>query len=381
MAQEPPGGGEKTEQPTPKRLADATEKGDILQSRELSTALVVMAGVGWLAIGGPLLIEAIRRMLADALRFDGADIAGFAPEQRAAHLLGIIALPLGAVLLVTVIAAIASPALLGSLGFRMKALQPKPERMSPIAGLKRMFGLQGLIELVKSMAKIVLIGSIGLILIWQQMDTIRNMARTGIGPASSELGSIFSMVALALAAALFIVAGIDVPAQILQRSRRLNMTKQEVRQEHKETEGSPELKGAIRRKQYETLNGSVRKAVEEATVILTNPTHFAVALRYNPGRDAAPVVMARGADEIAAAIRTLGSDKGLPVLQYPELTRAIYFTSRAGQEVDERLFVAVAAVLAFVYRIEHRMATEMDRPHIDLPEAMRFDSDGRNVMN
>ncbi|MCW2363689.1 MULTISPECIES: flagellar type III secretion system protein FlhB [Sphingobium] len=381
MAQEASGGGEKTEKPTAKRLTDAASKGDILQSRELSTAMVVMAGVGWLAIAGPALIDAIRLMLAEALRFDQGDIAGFAPEQRAYHLLAIIALPLAGVLLATVVAAIAAPAVLGSLGFRTGALVPKPERMNPINGLKRIFGMQGIIELVKSLAKVVLLGSIGGVLLWRQFDAIHGMAKTGVMPAMSEMGHIFVVVTLALAAALFLIAGIDVPAQIFQRMKRLNMSKQEVKQEHKETEGSPELKGAIRRRQYETLNGSVRKAVEEATVVLTNPTHFAVALRYHPGRDAAPVVVARGSDEIAATIRTLAADQGRPVLQYPELTRAIYFTSRAGQEVDERLFMAVAAILAFVYRIEHAMATEMDRPHIDLPDAMRFDADGRNIVN
>ncbi|MCW2364910.1 flagellar biosynthetic protein FlhB [Sphingobium sp. B7D2B] len=381
MAQEASGGGEKTEKPTAKRLTDAASKGDILQSRELSTAMVVMAGVGWLAIAGPALIDAIRLMLAEALRFDQGDIAGFAPEQRAYHLLAIIALPLAGVLLATVVAAIAAPAVLGSLGFRTGALVPKPERMNPINGLKRIFGMQGIIELIKSLAKVVLLGSIGGVLLWRQFDAIHGMAKTGVMPAMSEMGHIFVVVTLALAAALFLIAGIDVPAQIFQRMKRLNMSKQEVKQEHKETEGSPELKGAIRRRQYETLNGSVRKAVEEATVVLTNPTHFAVALRYHPGRDAAPVVVARGSDEIAAAIRTLAADQGRPVLQYPELARAIYFTSRAGQEVDERLFMAVAAILAFVYRIEHAMATEMDRPHIDLPDAMRFDADGRNIVN
>jgi flagellar biosynthetic protein FlhB len=381
MAQDSSGGGEKTEKPTAKRLADAAKKGDILQSRELSTALVVMAGIGWLAIAGPALMDAIREMLADALRFDNGDITGFAPGQRALHLISVIIMPLAGIMLATVVAAIAGPAVLGSFGFRMGALKPKPEKMNPVAGLKRIFGMQGLIELLKSLAKVLLLGSIGGALLWQQLESIQGMARTGIAPAVSEMGSIFIIVALTLSGALFLIAGIDVPAQIFQRSRRLNMSKQDVKQEHKETEGSPEIKGAIRRRQYETLNRSVRQAVEEATVILTNPTHFAVALRYQPGRDAAPVVVARGSDETAAAIRSLAADKGRPVLQYPELTRAIYFTSRAGQEVDEQLFVAVAAVLAFVYRIEHSMATEMDRPYIDLPQAMRFDSHGRNIVN
>lgn len=378
---ETPGGGEKTEKPTAKRLSEAAKKGDILQSRELSTAMVVMAGVAWLAVAGPQLVAAIREMLAEGLRFDGGDIASFAPEQRAIHLLSTVALPLVGVLLATLLAAIAAPAVLGSLGFRPTAFAPKPEKMNPINGIKRIFGMQGLVELVKSLAKILLIGSLGLYLLWERMAAIQNMGKLGIEPAISEIGSMFIFVALALAGSLFLVAGIDVPAQMFQRSKRLNMTKQEIKEEHKESEGSPELKGAIRRKQYETLNGSVRKAVEEASVVLTNPTHFSVALRYHPGKDAAPVVLARGVDEIAAAIRELAADKNVPVLQYPELTRAIYFTSRAGQEIDERLFVAVATVLAFVFRVENRMASEMDRPHIDLPGEMRFDADGKNIVN
>jgi len=380
MAADGPGG-EKTEKPTAKRLSEAAKKGDILQSRELSTAMVVMAGIAWLAVTGPAMVGAIREMLAEGLRFDNGDITAFAPEQRAAHLISTIAIPLGGVLLATLAAAIAAPALLGSLGFRPEAFHPKPGKLNPMTGLKRIFGMQGLIELVKSLAKILLIGSIGFYLLSSHMASIAGMGKTGVEPAISELGSIFILVALALAASLFIVAGIDVPAQIMQRTKRLNMTKQEIREEHKESEGSPEMKGAIRRRQYETLNGSVRKAVEEASVVLTNPTHFAVALRYHPGRDLAPIVLARGSDEMAAAIRELAHEKGLPVLQYPELTRAIYFTARAGQEIDERLFMAVATVLAFVFRIENRMASEMDRPHIDLPESMHFDSDGKNIVN
>ncbi|MBT2186476.1 EscU/YscU/HrcU family type III secretion system export apparatus switch protein [Sphingobium nicotianae] len=381
MAQEAPSGGEKTEKPTAKRLSDAAKKGDILQSRELSTALVTMAGIAWLAVTGPSMVGAIKQMLAEGLRFDASDVAGFAPEQRAAHLLSTIAVPLIGVLAVTLVAAFAAPAMLGSLGFRAEAFSFKPGKLNPANGIKKIFGIQGLVELLKSIVKILVIGSIGLYLLWQRMGAIANMGKLGIEPAISELGSIFIFVALALAASLFLVAGIDVPAQMIQRARRLGMTKQEIKEEHKEAEGSPEAKGAIRRRQYETLNGSVRKAVEEASVILTNPTHFAVALRYHPGRDAAPLVLARGVDETAAAIRAYANEKEVPVLQYPELTRAIYFTSRAGQEIDERLFMAVATVLAFVFRVENRMANEMDRPHVDLPEAMRFDSDGKNTVN
>jgi len=381
VANEATGGGEKTEKATAKRLSEAAKNGDILQSRELATAMVVMAGIATMALMGPEILAAIREMLREGLRVEPGDITTFAPQKRAAQLLSIVMLPVGAILAATFLAAVAAPALLGSLGFRPGAFALKPNKLNPLSGLKRMFGPQGLTELIKSIAKVVLMGAIGGYLVWERLVAIRQMGKAGIVPALDELGQIFILVALALAGVLFLIAGVDVPAQIMQRARRLNMSKQEIKDEHKETEGSPEAKGAIRRRQMETMNGSIRKAVSEASVILTNPTHFAVALRYQPGRDHAPIVLARGADEIARAIREMGNEVSVPILQYAELTRAVYYTSRVGQVIDERLFLAVATVLAFVFRVENRMASEMDRPHVDLPDGLRFDADGRNTVN
>ncbi|MFC3442651.1 flagellar type III secretion system protein FlhB [Sphingobium rhizovicinum] len=369
--------GEKTEKPTQKKLQDAAKKGDILQSRELGTALVVMAGIGCIAVIGPSLIEAMSNMLVEGLRFQRDDIVDFSPVDRGLELLKGIALPVAGVMLATFLAAIAAPALLGSLGFRPGAFAPKPEKMNPLSGLKRIFGMQGLIELLKSIAKVGLLGSIGVWLIWGRLTEIIGLGKAGIAPAMADLGNIFILTCLVMAGGLFLIAGIDVPAQIMQRAKRLGMSKQEVKDEHKESEGSPELKGHIRRRQFEVLSGNTRKAVAEASVIITNPTHFAVALRYKPGQDAAPVVVARGCDAIAAAIRELADTNGVTVLQYPELARAIYFTSRAGQIVNEGLYMAVATVLAFVFRVENRMASEMDRPFITVPDDLRFDADGR----
>lgn len=372
-------GGEKTEKPTAKKLQDAAKKGDILQSRELATALVVMAGIGWIAVTGPSLVEALSDMLVEALRFRREDIVDFAPADRGWALLSGIALPVSGILLATLLAAIAAPALLGSLGFRPGGFAPKASKLNPAAGLKRMFGMQGLIELLKSIAKVGLLGAIGLWVIWDRLTAIVGLGKAGVAPAMASLGDMFVMTCLIMAGGLFLIAGIDVPAQIMQRAKRLAMTKQEIKDENKESEGSPELKGHIRRKQYEVLNGSTRKAVQEASVIITNPTHFAVALRYRPGQDAAPVVVARGCDAIAAAIRELADASSVPVLQYPELARAIYFTSRAGQIVNEGLYMAVATVLAFVFRVENRMASEMDRPFIAVPDDLRFDAEGRKL--
>jgi len=371
--------GEKTEKPTAKKLQDAAKKGDILQSRELGTALVVMAGIGCLAITGPSLVEALRKMLVEALRFRREDIVDFSPAERGMALLTGIALPVAGVMLATFIAAIAAPALLGSLGFRPGAFAPKPEKLNPLSGIKRIFGMQGLIELVKSIAKVGLLGSIGVWLIWDRLAEIAGLGKTDIAPAIADVGNIFIFTCLVMAGGLFLIAGIDVPAQMMQRAKRLGMSKQEVKDEHKESEGSPELKGHIRRRQFEVLSGSARKAVAEASVVITNPTHFAVALRYRPGQDAAPVVVARGCDAIAASIRELADTNGVTVLQYPDLARAIYFTSRAGQVVNEGLYMAVATILAFVFRVENRMAGEMDRPFITVPEELRFDADGQKL--
>lgn len=372
---------EKTEKPTAKRLKQAIDKGDILQSKELATALVMMAGVAALAITGPQFVAAIREMLREGLTIQPGDIATFSPEKRFAHLAAAVAMPLATILFVTAAAAIAGPAMLGSLGFRTSALGFKFNKLNPITGLQRIFGMGGLIELVKSLAKILILGSIGGWLMWDRLIQIRQMGKMGIVPALDEVGNLFIVVSLGLAGSLFVIAGIDVPAQILQRAKRLAMSKHEIKEENKEQEGNPEAKNHIRRKQMEAAAGSVRKAVMEASVILTNPTHFAVALRYRPGFDSAPVVLARGHDEIARVIREAGHDASIPVLQYPELTRAIFFTSRVGHIIDERLYLAVATVLAFVFRIENRMASEMDRPHIDLPPDVRFDSEGRKTVN
>lgn len=379
MAQQSNGGGEKTEKPTAKKLQDAAKDGDILQSRDLATALVVMAGAGWLALAGPMMITALREMLVSGLRFSRAEVMDFEPAERTFGLASGLLVPVGGIMLATVIAAIAAPAMLGSLGFRANAFAPKASKLNPASGLKRMFGFNGLIELVKSLAKVGVLGAIGVWLIWGRLAEIGAMGSAGLPAALAEVGNIFVLACLVMGGALFLIAAIDVPSQMLQRGKRLAMTKQDVRDEHKESEGSPELKGHIRRKQYEVMSGSARKAVAEATVVLMNPTHFAVALRYRPGFDAAPVVVARGCDAIAHAIRDLAETSGVPVLRYPELARAVYFTSRVGHIVDEGLYMAVATILAFLFRVENRLASESDQPHVDLPDHMHFDADGKKA--
>ena len=370
---------EKTEAPTDKRRRDAVEKGDVLQSRELGTALVVLGGAAWIALAGPWMMEALERMLVRSLSFDSSAIEDFDPAGAAIRMIGTIAIPLFSLFPVTIVAAVGTPAVLGSLGFRWSAIGFKANKLDPLAGMKRIFGAQGLIELAKSMAKVVLLGAVGVWLLTGRANELMTLGRQDIGPALGELGRTFIVAVLVMALALAAIAAIDIPAQIFQRGGRLRMTKQEVKDEHKQTEGSPELKAAIRRKQHETLRGSARTAVAEASVVLVNPTHFAVALRYRPGFDAAPIVVARGRGATAQAIRELADEKAVPVLSYPQLTRAIYYTARAGQVIREDLYIAVATVLAFVFNLDRALAEGVVQPKVDVPPGVRFDESGRQA--
>jgi flagellar biosynthesis protein FlhB len=316
-------------------------------------------------------------MLIDALSFDSRAVETFDPGGATIEMIGAIAVPLLSLFAVTIVAAVGTPALLGSLGFRWSAIAFKGDKLNPLSGIKRIFGMQGLIELAKSLAKVALLGAVGIWLLTGRADELMSLGRQEIRPALVGLGRTFVIAILVMAFALAVIALIDIPAQVFQRGGRLRMTKQEVKDEHKQTEGSPELKAAIRRKQHETLRGSARTAVAEASVVLVNPTHFAVALRYRPGQDPAPIVVARGRGATAQAIRDLADENAVPVLSYPGLTRAIYYTARAGQVIREDLYIAVATVLAFVFNLDRAMADGLVQPQVEVPPAARFDESGR----
>jgi flagellar biosynthetic protein FlhB len=368
---------QKTEAPTPKRRRDAAEKGDVLQSRELGTALVVLVGAAWLAFAGPMMVDACSAMVTDALTFDAAEIRQFDPGMAALRLLGIVALPFLGLFALTIVAAVGTPAALGSLGFRSGAFAFKGNKLDPIAGMKRIFGVQGLIELGKSIAKVALLGTVGAWLLMSQTRGMIGLTSQDIRPALGDVGNTFVIAVLVMAFALALIAMIDVPAQMFQRLKRLRMTKQETKEEHKQAEGSPEVKAQIRRRQHETARSSARGAIAEATLVLTNPTHFAVALRYRPGEDAAPVVVAKGRGATADAIRELAAEHQVPLLSYPQLTRALYYTTRAGQVIREDLYMAVAAVLAFVFNLDATLAATANQPEVEVPPSLRFDAQGR----
>lgn len=368
---------QKTEAPTAKRLADAVRKGDVLQSRDFATALVMVAGAAWLMFAGPWFADRCLELLRAGLVVDQGAIIDFDPAERAMALLTGMLLPLASLFGICLLAAIVGPALMGSSGFRGNAVAFKGNRLNPMTGLGRMFGTQGLIELGKSLAKALLLGVGGYWVITRDLPAIAALGANSVAAGASAMGHILVMAVLILGGGLALIGAIDLPIQIIRRRARLRMTKHEVKEELRQTEGSPELKQAVRRKQHELLGHSARRALTEASVVLTNPTHFAVALRYVPGKDFAPVVIARGRGDTAQAIKALAKENGVPSLEYPQLARAIYFTSRAGQTIAEDLYIAVATILAFVFNLERAMAEGASQPIISVPEEKRFDEHGQ----
>lgn len=368
---------QKTEKPTDKRKRDSAEKGDVLQSRETAVALVTGAAMVWLFAMGPQAVQSLRLMVGEGLTLQQADIATFDPYDAITHLALMVAPMLLGLLVVTLIAAVASTALLGSFGFRTSAWAFKGERINPLAGLKRMFGMNGVIELGKSIAKVVALGAIGYWLVLAFLHSVTALGQLPFEVAITTIGHEMMIALLLATSGLFIIALIDAPVQFLRRMQRLMMSRQDIKDEHRQSEGAPEQKAAVRRRQHAVLNGSVRQAVAEATLVLTNPTHFAVALRYRPGMDAAPVVVARGRGVIAAAVRELADAASVPILSYPQLTRALYFTSRTGETIREDLYLAVATVLGFVLNVERAMSE--NAPPVEVPPGARFDAEGRLI--
>lgn len=368
---------QKTEQPTAKKLADSVREGDVLMSRELATALMMLAAAGWIVAAGGWFVQSAGDLVRRGLTLTAADVADFAPAEALMRNGVEILLPLASLFALALGAAVAGPAMLGSMGWRGKALHFKGNRINPLSGLKRMFGMQGATELGKAIAKVLLLGTIGYWLVASSLPAIMTMASTDLIAAIGLAGKAVGHAMLTLAGGLVVIALIDVPVQWFQRNKRLMMSKQEIKEEMRQSDGAPELKQAQRQRAHEILSGSARKAVSEATVVLTNPTHFSVALRYRPGTDAAPVVVARGRGDVALSIRELARAANVPMLEYPQLTRAIYFTARAGRVIPEELFVAVATVLAFVFQLERAVADGIVQPAVDVPPSHRFDPEGR----
>ncbi|MDJ0642347.1 MAG: flagellar type III secretion system protein FlhB [Erythrobacter sp.] len=367
--------GEKTFEPTEKKKSDAAKKGDVLRSREVATAAAIATGGLVLLVAGPWLIDGLKRVAFASLRFDRGALEGFQPGALFAFAAEALLPPIIVIGFAVVAVTVAAQLLLGEGRWVPENIGFKGKRINPISGLKRIFGTQGLIELGKSILKLVLLG--GIAAYW----AVTNVSHVlGLGRASLEAQVAFGWSAVTtlvglLVLGLAVIALVDYPLQRFQRNKRLKMSHKEMRDETKQAEGSPEVKMARRQRQRDFARGSVGKAMKDAQFVLVNPMHFAVAMTYDPALAPAPVVLAKGRGETAMAMRELASEAGLPVLQYPQLARAVYFTTRANQVVREELYVAIAALVAFVMSLKRGEHPQM--PVVEVPRELRFDVEGK----
>ena len=368
-------GGEKSFAPSAKRKQDAARKGDVLRSRELATAASMLAGAAWLKLAGAWVLGGFGDALRAGLDWDRTAITEFSPGPL---LLGSIGAALPPVLVLGF--GVLAISLVSQLGFGEgrwvgENLTPKASRLNPLSGLKRMFGLNGWIEIVKSIAKVALLGAIAWVWARSQIEVLLAFGRGDLWSQLAIGWNAIVMLLFALAAGLLVIAMIDFPVQWLRRMLRLKMTQQEVRDEHKDSEGSPERRAAQRRRQRQIAMGGVASAMREAQFVITNPVHYAVAMTYDPARASAPIVLAKGRGEKALAMRELAAEFAVPVLEFPALARSVYFTTRERQAIREELYAAVAGVLAFVLSLKR--GEQVRAPAIEVPIAMRFDAEGR----
>jgi flagellar biosynthetic protein FlhB len=353
MAQENEDGQEKTEEATPKRLEEAREKGQVPRSRELTTmAMLLMAALSLSVLGGHM-VEQMGQIMHQGLVIERAKtLDQFAVIELFGTALGQAMLLLLPFLVIMLATAFAAPVALGGWSFSAEALAFKPDKLNPLRGLKRIFAVRGLVEMIKSLAKFLLIGSIGAGLLWHYMPELMGLGRESVESGLAHTGSILSRSFIVLSVSLLLIAAIDVPFQLWDHAKNLKMTRQEVRDEHKNTEGKPEVKARIRQMQRDVAQRRMMDAIPKADVVITNPTHYAVALRYEADRMSAPVVVAKGVELVASQIRTVAVANKVPLYEAPPLARALYYSTEIGHEVPAGLYLAVAQILAYVFQLK-----------------------------
>ena len=372
-------GQDKTEDPTDKRVRESREKGETARSKELNTLVVTMAGVGSLLVFG----GQIAQMMLDVMRTNFSLSREVIMDQSymGLHFLNAVKAALVAVqplMLVMVLAALVGPISLGGWLFSAGTMAPKFSRMNPAAGLKRMVSTHALVELLKSVAKFSITLAVALQVLSKDKDDLIAIAHEPLELAIIHSVQVVGWSALWMACGLIIIAALDVPYQLYESHKKLLMTKQEVRDEHKDNDGRPEVKQRIRQLQREMSQRRMLAAVPKADVIITNPTHFAVALQYDPEQGGAPMLLAKGTDFLALKIREIGVEHNIQMLESPALARSIYYSTELDQEIPAGLYLAVAQVLAYVYQIRQHRAGRGKRPDplgdLPIPSDLRRDS-------
>ncbi|MEO3865782.1 flagellar biosynthesis protein FlhB [Rheinheimera fenheensis] len=368
---------EKTEQPTPKKLQDAAKKGQIARSKDMGTAFVLIGSAAAILVFGKMLAVAMLDITQRMLRLTPKDIFepnsmftawGAAGERLAA--------PLAGIFLIILIAAFVGNCLLGGFNFSWEAAGPKLSKMSPLQGFKRMFGLQALVELLKSILKVIVVVGIAYLLLKLFFFDIMALSLMS-EPNNIESAMYFlAWLFLGLCASVSVIAIVDAPYQKWHHIEQLKMSLQEIKDEYKNSEGDPQIKARIRRTQMQMSMKRMMQEVPKADVIVTNPTHYAVALKYDQGKFRAPVVVAKGVDEVALHIRKIAKEHKVPVIESPALARSIFHTTELDHPIPEQLFAAVAQVLAYVYQLNMYKKGKGSRPktlakELPIPEDYR----------
>ena len=343
---------EKTESATPKRLEEARRKGQIPRSRELSAAAVTMSAAAALYMMGEQIAGKMSVFMQRSLtltREQSLDSSQMIPMLTSAALDGLkMCAP---VLGIICLAALLAPLALGGWSFSTEALMPQFKRLNPLEGMKRMFSMRALVELLKALAKFGIVGLVAVIVLWNDASTLLNLGQEPLHQAIAHTISLAGKALIAITAALLVIAGFDVPYQLYTHAKQLKMSRQEIREEHKESEGSPEVKGRIRQLQQQFARQRMMQDVPKADVIVTNPTHFAVALRYDEKRMRAPIVVAKGVDLVAARIREVAGEHNVPIFEAPPLARVLYRNVDIGGEIPSTVYQAVAQVLTYVFQL------------------------------
>lgn len=374
------GDDDKTEEPTARKLSKAREEGQVARSTELPAAAVTIAALGMLFLTGGPLMGKLAEAFASGFHFDRKLVhspnllpAMFGHELFEAFVL------IAPLLALTVVVAIAASGATGGFLFSTKAIQPKPDKLNPLNGIKRMFGTRAMVELGKALLKFTLVAGVVAFVLYDNVTTLNGIGRMAFEPAMAVAGRLLAKSALIMACSLIVIAMIDVPFQRWQFMKQMRMSKQEIKDEMKDMEGRPEVKAQIRRRQREMANGRMIDRVKEADVVITNPEHFAVALSYDPNGDSAPILLAKGADAIAARIRDEATRHGVEIFSAPPLARALYFTTELEHPVPEDLYYAVAQVIAYVFNLASVRpgAPPLQRPQPKVPKNMQFDANGR----
>ncbi|MDW2983375.1 flagellar biosynthesis protein FlhB [Rhodanobacter sp. KK11] len=360
---------EKTEQPTEKKLRESREKGEVPRSRDLSGAMVVLAGVAALMSGGEQAFVHARRIFSLGMHYSRDALFTDDLPGRTLHAVMYEALGLfWPVALATMLATLAAPLLLGGLNFSAQALQPKFERLDPIKGLGKIFAMRGLVELGKALLKLVFIGAVLALLLRHWQGELQATGRGSVAAGITQSIGLLGRAALWFGTMLALIGGIDAIYQKFDHAKNLRMTRQEIKDEMKESEGNPEMKGRIRQVQQAQARRRMMEELPRADVVVVNPTHFAVALRYDDGRMGAPRVIAKGVDVLAQQIRLVAGAHRIPLVEAPPLARALYATTELGREIPAALYVAVAQVLAYVYQLKQAAAHGETPPAAPTPE-------------